>query len=190
MAQGDSIVSIMNIALIELGEDLIVAPTQNTKRAIIMNARYDDVRRATLRSHPWDCARQYVQLAASPTPPPFKYNQSYPLPNDFLRMVDLPDNDMAQWDVVGNNLYTDESAPLNVIYIFDLQDPTRFDPLLVHAIANHLALECAWPITHSQETYDRVAKKFDGKLEAARLVTSQENSPKEWDEDIWLRSRR
>jgi hypothetical protein len=190
MAAGDSIVSICNIALIELGEDPIVDLAQNVKPAILCRARYDDVRRGVLRASLWSCNTAYAQLAASPTPPPFGWSQSYPLPADFLRMIKIWDNSDAKWEVVGRNLYTNEGAPLNVVYGTDLQDPSVMDPLLVQTIGYTLALDLCHPITNSNDIFDRVAKKMEGKLDIGRLTTSQENSPREWDEDVWLRSRR
>ena len=197
MAAGDSPVSICNIALIALGEDPIVSLSDNTKRAILCNARYDDVRRAVLRSQPWNSARKQVQLAASTTSPLFNYDNAYPLPNDFIRMYGL-DTDLEEsiYDIMADpasgklTLYTDEGAPLNVTYIYDLQDCTQMDPLLVHTIGYQLAGELALPLTQSSERAQQVLNVMAAKLQIARMVDSQDNAPREWDTDILLRSRR
>jgi len=190
MALGDSIVSICNIALFALGEDPIVSLEDNTKRAILCNGRYDDVRRAVLRSHPWPCAKVQALLAASATPPLFTFANAYPLPADFIRMVDLPENDEAVWEIQGNALLTDEDAPLQLVYVRDLTDPTLFDPLLVHTIAYALGVELVEPLAQDGSKLQRLAAMLNDKGETARLVASQGDSPREWDEDVLLRSRR
>lgn len=194
MAAGDSTVSICNIALVALGEDLITSLADNTKRAILCNARYQDCRRFSLRSHPWNCNRKQVQLANDPVGPLFTFQNKFPLPGDFIRMLNLPENDMSLWDVMSDGtkmcLFTDAGAPLNMVYGFDLQDPTQFDPLLVHVIAYHLASELAVPLTQNVQRSQQMLTVMEGKLGISRLVGSQENSPREWDEDVLLRSRR
>lgn len=192
MALGDSVVSIGNIALIALGENPVTSifPPDNTKRAIVLSQRYDDVRRFVLRSHPWNCARKQAVLAASATTPPFQWDYAYPLPSDFIRMSEgLPENDRAVWEIVGNQLCTDEAPPLDLDYICDLQDPTLFDPGLVHAVAYAIVAELGLAITGSVAKVAKAQQTLDGKMATARLVGAQDNAPEEWDADIWLRSR-
>jgi len=195
MAAGDSAVSICNIALIALGEDVITSLADNTKRAILCNARYNDVRRAALRGHTWNCNRKQVQLAADPVNPLFTYSYRYRLPGDYMRMYNLPENDMSVWDVFSDGtaqfLFTqDAGAPLDVVYGFDLQDPSQFDPLLVQTIAYMLAVELCIALSQSTDHLKMLEGMLEAKLGISRLVGSQENSPREWDEDVLLRSRR
>lgn len=196
MALGDSIVSICNITMIALGEDLVtnVFPPDPSKRAILCAQRYDDVRRAVLRSHPWECAKKYAQPAAASTAPLFSFDNAFPLPADCLRPLPLVDADGNViddvYEQVGNAILTDASSPINLPYIYDLQDPTQFDPLLVQGIGYALAGELAKPLTQSRIDRDEMLKIFEEKLELARAVSSQINSTREWDVDVLLRSRR
>ena len=146
MAAGDSVVSICNIGLIALGEKPISSLNDPVKTAILCAARYDQIRRAVLRGAPWNCGKKQTLLAASPTAPLFTYRNAFPLPADFVRMFNLPENDQATWEVIGNLLMTDEGAPLQTLYIFDLQDPTQFDPLLTEAIGQAIGAELARPL--------------------------------------------
>lgn len=193
MALGDSVVSMCNIALIALGENPIVSvfPPDNTKRAIVCAQRYDDSRRYVLRSHPWNSAKKQAQLAALQTAPLFGYSNAFALPADFVRMSDegLPENGRSRWRIYGNALYSNESAPLDFPYIYDLQDPTLMDPGLVHAVAYQLAAEVGMVITLSSAKVQNALKILESKQSTARLVGSQDQSPEEWDADIWLRSR-
>lgn len=189
MAAGDSVVGICNIGLIALGVTPIASLNDPSKAAILSNARYDQIRRELLRAHDWNFAKKQAQLAAAATPPLFTYANAYPTPADFIRMSDLPDNEQAIWEVIGNQIMTDEGAPLNAVYISDIQDPTRFDPIFVAGLGLAMAVELCEPITGSDTKIARLEQKIEGKLSAARLAGSQENASREWDVDIWLRRR-
>jgi hypothetical protein len=195
VAAGDSIVSIVNTAMIALGEDPIVSLSDTTKRAILANTRYDPVRRAVLRGFPWPCAKQQANLALSTFKPLVTYDFAYTLPVDCLRFIDLPDNDRALWEVgqdasAGQLLLTNEVAPLAGVYIRDLTDPTRFDSLLVDVLALELAIDLCEPLTQSTSKIQGLTARLEAKRPIAQLTSSDEESSREWDEDIWLRARR
>lgn len=195
MSAGDSATSICNIALIALGEDPIKDLAENNKRAILCNARYDDIRRFILRSHPWNFAKKQANLAADPTPPLFTWQARYAVPADFIRFYNEPEQDMAIWNIMADDtgalfIYCNDTAPLQVIYLYDCQDPTKFDAGFVHALAYQIASELALPLTQNSERAKMGLSMMEGKLAVSRLAGAQENAPREWDEDILLRSRR
>ena len=195
MAQGDSTVGICNRALTgALGQDPIVSvfPPDNTKRAILCSLHYDPVRREVLRSNPWRFARAQVNLAASATAPLFDWTNAYPLPADFIRMYNesSDQNDQPNFQVFGPTIFSNDGPPLGIVYIQDVQDPTRFDALFAKLLALELALVLCKPLTQSDELLAQVEAQVKDARAAAWLATSQEASPREWDEDIWLRARR
>ncbi len=199
MALGDSAIGICNAALLALGEMPIASLTDNSRAALMCGARYDQVRRAVLRMQPWNCAITQATLAAAATAPAFQYDNAYAMPADCLRLWDCPDadDDMMDWQVQsgapfgisGSAILTDYGPPLNILYVRDVQDATQFDALLTETIAAQLAVELALPLTQSAAKLQAAQAALSAKLDAARLVSSQENSPKEWDEDVLLRSR-
>lgn len=189
MAAGDSIVGICNIGLIELGQPPITSLSDPVKAAIYCNARYDQVRREMLRAHPWNSARAQAQLSASTTAPLFKWANAFPLPADFIRMFRMPDNAEARYEIVGPVLMTDETAPLNIEYIFNLTDPTKFDPLFVTALGYAVGAAVAMPLVQKAAERTRLDNLVEAKLSIARLIGSQESSVQEWDDDVLLRSR-
>lgn len=191
MAAGDSSTSICNIALIALGEDPITSLADNTKRAILCNARYDQVRRAVLRGHPWNCARKQAQIAAATVAPLFDWQSRYPLPADFIRFYrESREQDMDIWEVMNGYIYTNTTGALNCLYIYDLQDATMFDSIMVDSIAFQLASELALPLTQNSTRAEAALSALAGKLSIARMAGAQENAPREWDVDVLLRSRR
>ena len=177
MALGDSIVSICNAALVALGEQPITALSDANKRAALCNARYDAVRRDTLRSFPWNCALTMAALAASPTAPIVKYLYAYPLPVDYLRLIDVPDVPQADsYDVMNGAVLCDYDAPLNIIYVRDLQDPTLFDAALSRVLGLALALDICDSLTQDVSKEQRVAAKLDQAMSEARLTGSSISS--------------
>ena len=189
MAAGDSDVSICNAALAELGEDPIISLADNTRRAVLCNLRYSPIRRAVLRAHPWRCARKRVQLAALSTAPLFDYSYAYQKPADYIRAYDLPADDLPRWEVEGDTLVSDITPPLDLLYIYDLQDVSRMDALLVDAIGLALAVALAMPLTQSVDKKASAKQDYEDRLAEAKTISGQEASPAEWDEDIWLRVR-
>jgi hypothetical protein len=194
MAAGDSIVSICNIALIALGEDPIGALTDNNKRARTCNARYDDVRRAVLERFPWNCAKRRAAVPALTAAPAFGWSTAFAMPANFLRVIDLPDFDKPRYemegdDTYGNVLLCDYGAPLNISYVCDLQDPTKFSPSLVHALAYELASEIGMPLVQNLQKVQLMLSIMEGKQSSARVTSSQQGQVDEMDIDVLLRSR-
>lgn len=191
MSAGDSPTSICNIALIALGEDPVGDLNENSKNAILCKARYDDIRRGLLESHPWPFAMRQAQWAEDPVAPLFHWGHRYRVPNDFIRFYGQSQDkyDLATWVIMEGFLYTNDTAPLDVLYIFDQADATRFSPLFVHTLAYEIASQLGITITQNTSRVEVALKIFEGKLSVARFSQSQQRSPTEWDVDVLLRSR-
>lgn len=191
MAIGDSQVGICNSALIALQAQPIAALTDPVKSAILLTQQWDSTRRELLRSHPWRFATTYAALPASATAPPFGYANAFPLPQDCLRVFDCPDLDRSvEWEVVGNQLYTDASSPLNVIYIADIKDVTLFDAGFAAALALDLATNIGLALTGSLDKVQAAQRALSAKAKDAQRISAQEASSREWDIDVWLGVRR
>lgn len=191
MAQGDSAVGICNLALISIGEDPItsVFPPDNSKAAILCNALYDVKRRAALRSHCWGFAKKQARIPAAATPPQFTYANAYPVPADYIRHFDVPEADLLPWEIIDNQIYSDAGPPLDLVYVYNCDDPTRFDPLFVEKLALDLAADLSVPLKQNRATRKDLKQEASDKGADARHIGSQENSPREWEQDAWLRSR-
>jgi hypothetical protein len=189
MAAGDSSVSICNLALIAIGEDPITSLNDARKAAILCQALYDPTRREVLEMQPWKFAKKQAQLAASTTAPLFTYDNAFPLPADFIRMYDEPEEDNPEYEIMGSMMYSNDDSPFDMLYIFDNQDPTMFSPLFVQTLAMALGAKLAQPITQSIDKENEMAGKFQNYLDSAALVNSQQESARELDDDVLLRSR-
>lgn len=189
MASGDSAIKLCNRALSHLGEPPIAALTDASKRAQYCALHYDPVRQAELRRYPWNCAETRAALPANATPPAFGFGSAFPLPADFLRFWNADDPALFGWTIESGQILTDLGAPLNIVYIRDLADVTAMDALLTRVIALELAIALCEPLSQSAAKYQELKDRLAEIAPQAQLVDSQENSPREWDEDVWLRSR-
>jgi hypothetical protein len=189
-------VSIVNRALIKLGEQPILLLTDNVKQARTMAALFDDTRDAEIRAHRWKFAMRRTRLSALAQAPDWGYQLQYELPADFLGLVQV--NEMylrtgmkqrAPWAVEGRRLLTDLAAPLAVRYVARVTDASLFDPLFVDALACRLAMEACEAQTQSDTKFQRVAGMYDQALKLAIRQDSVEAPPDELPDGTWLESR-
>lgn len=118
-------VDICNAALTKLGVSLIVSLSDTSTQGLACNAIYPIARDALLRSHPWNFARVWVNLALLSTTPlqlsikpdphyqsEILYTGAYQLPSDCVRVFRAaPFN--YNFRIVGSQLYTD-APPQNI----------------------------------------------------------------------------
>ena len=182
-----STVEICNIALSNLGDQLITSLTEANARARACNLRFNDTRDAVLRSHPWNCAMSRATLAVSGTPD-WGYTNSFALPTDCLRVLDVEDPD-TEWKIEGRNIVSDGST-IKIRYIAQITDTTLFDSTLVQAIALKLAWEIAETLTGNIDLKREMWQKYQFAMSEARSNDAMEGTPEKIEADEWLLARR
>lgn len=176
-----STVEICNRALQKLGAERITSITEDSVNARACNNAYEAVKVAELEDHYWVFSIKRAQLAADVAAPAFGRGYSYTLPADYLKLAPLdpewvdPDSD---WQVEGKKLLTNDAAPLNIRYVYDVTDPNEMTPLFRESFATRLALELCEEITQSNSKkealdrdYEKIvrrAKKSNGILQVAQ----------------------
>ncbi len=83
----------------------------------------------------------------------------------------------------------DESNPVGVLYIEDVEDPSSFDAILTEALVLRMAAEIAERITNSRTRRELLLVEYDNKVTEARGSDSAESSPMSYVEDTWLTVR-
>lgn len=187
-----SVVEICNRALQKLGAKRIVALTDDSRNARACNVAYGPVRLSLLRAHPWNCAIARASLAAASTAPSWGRAATYPLPSDYVRMIeDYPEDNSndKDWVLEGKNILTDDSSPLYLRYIFDLEDPNVMDSLFREALSSLLAVELCEEITQSNTKKEAVEKGYRGIILEAKRANAFENVSSEPPEDTWITGR-
>lgn len=169
-------VSIANRALLKIGGNPILSFSDESKEAQVISAVYTDIRDATLRLAQWNFATARAALAASLSEPLWGFNVLYPLPSDCLRVIEL-ENLYATYKVEGQNILTDEVAPLNIKYIKRVTDPNQFDSLFIDTFVLFLAAEICYGFTGSSSLAGQTLIEAKAKLKEADLMQSKEDTP-------------
>jgi hypothetical protein len=191
MASSD--VDICNLALQRLGAKPISSLSQDSTAARACSRAYEHSRDSELRAHPWSFARARASLAAESTDPIFGFAKQYPLPSDYLRI--LP-NDAANvnsnqddWQIEGRKILTDDSSPIQLVYLKQVTDTNEFDALFVELLASRIAVEIAEKVTQSNTKKDNAEKRYEAIKSEARKVNAFERPPQVPVDDTWLTAR-
>lgn len=189
------------MALTMLGQQPIAALTDSNNRAVMANERYADVRDAVLRAHPWNCAikRDSLGLRADQAPA-WGYTNTFNLPADFVRLVDIEDptqkysieagNEGDATSDANNLVLLSDASSMNIRYIYQLTAVSEMDHTLKHAIATKLAAELALAITGDNGKESMLLEKYQMLLMQAQWEDSvQHNTTETIHGGLWIESR-
>ena len=180
-----------NAALRRFGDRTITALTDNSPQARACSARFDAVRDALLRAHPWNFAVRRTALAADATAPAWGFANAYTLPADCLRVLRIANDEDAAiaWTVEGRQILTDEGAPLNIRYMTRVEDVTQWDALFAEAFSAALAVEVAAALAESETIVRRLAEQAERTVRAARRSDALEGTADGLPEGSWIDAR-
>ena len=178
-----------NVALALLGESPLASLSDDRKAATVVAPRIALVRDALLRSHPWNFAITRAALAVVAEAPAFGYSYAFALPTDYLRVMQVNDGrthyEIERQGPIRVLLANDSSV--NLRYISRVENPSAWDPLFFEAMAAALALDSCMAILGSDtDAYSRTRSLFVDRLELARSMDGQENTPGEAFDDDFL----
>ncbi len=112
-----SFVEIGSNALRLLGDDPITSLTEDSERARLVNAIYEEVRNEVTRAAMWNCAKDRQVLASLATTPAFGWSYYHQLPSTCLRVIDVLSGDIRiDHEVEGRKIMTDVSS-VNLIFL-------------------------------------------------------------------------
>jgi len=183
-----SVVDICNEAMDLLGAATITSLTENSKEARLCNRRFDTVRDAVLRSHPWNTAVTRAEIARDSTAPAFGFTYQYTMPTDpyCLRVLSFwnsnVDNEVAAYDsqvmykIEGRKILSNEGT-CKITYIGRVTDTEQFDSMLSNTIAHRLAAETAYAITGSTTVAQQMQALYEQRLREARSMDGMEGYP-------------
>jgi len=167
-----SIVEICNSALNQLGASTILSLTENSKNGRICNSRYDTVKDAVLRSHPWNCATKRQILAQDTNTPAWGFVYQYTLPSDCLRVLAIENYD-SDYKIEGRKILSNDEE-INLIYIASISDPNLMDVLLREVIGSALAADIAYAVTANASISRQMEERYLLKLKDARHADASE----------------
>jgi len=189
-------VSIANAALRKLGAGSILLLTDDTQAARVMNGLYDTVLDQELRRYRWKFAMKRSSLPALVDAPAWGYTYQYPVPSDFLALVQIGDfylrsgaKQKGPYALEAGIILTDYAAPLKIRYISRVDNPAMHDPLFDEVFACKLAIEAAETLTQSETKRARAAEEYKFAMSEAVQQDAIEGPPDELPWGSWLDSR-
>lgn len=174
-------VSIANLALQILGVSTkIEALDQDNPNAREINSCFDSLREELLRQFPWNFAKTRVVLPALAAQTAWGNFNQFQLPVDCLRFL-RPTDRQVDWELEASAggapvLVTKDVGPLQIRYIQDVTDPSRFDAEFVQMLAARIAQQCAQPITSSTEKQQIADRAFATAQAKARNANAFERA--------------
>ena len=172
-----SFVEISSNALRLLGDDPITSFSDDTERARLVNAVYEEMRDEVTRAAVWNCCKSRQVLASLSETPAFGWAAYHQLPADCLRVVDVLSGDTRiDHTIEGRRLMTDVSS-VNLIFLKRVTDPNELDVLFISAYTARIAAELALPISGSNTVATAMWAAYDKKVTEARTIDSQEGTP-------------
>lgn len=187
-------VSIANRALTKLGADRILLLSDDSQQARVLNSMFDDVRDAELARNHWKFAIRRTSLPALVDAPAWGYQFQYPLPPDYLAMVQINEiycrtGMRAPWSVESGSILTDFEAPLLLRYVSRVENTGLYHALFVEALACKLAMEACEALTQSSSKKQAATQEYEFALSEARRQDAIENPPDELPGGSWLDAR-
>ena len=189
--------AVCNLALdILLQAPLTNVDTDNTPESRWFVRNYDQVRDAELRKHAWHFAIRRVNVTVDATAPSHgDWLYRYAYPSDCMRILPprydgkfeaYPIPHEVEADSSGNRwLYTNQTTPLELRYIFQITDVTKFDPLFVDALAAKLAMKGAHRFTGKQSMIETASGMYAEAIAEARRANAIEGIPERpYDDDV------
>lgn len=167
-------------------------PDRGSKTAKIAAQWYDDARREALSETDWDFAIKRVQISASPAPA-FGWSASYQLPSDFIRIATIGDEDNPltsdYYKIENGFILCNEDAPLNVRYIYDIEDITKFSPKFLMAFAKKLSSYLAHGLTGSLNMAGGLSEIADDDMASAKTLDAQQTPPRKVQRSRWAAAK-
>ena len=189
-------VDICNRALAKPGADPIMLLTDPSKPAKLLNGMFGIVRDAELRANRWSFAMKRTSLTALVDPPAWGYAYQYPLPPDFIGLVQVNDvyirpgtKETLPWQLEGGLILTNLPAPLKMRYVSQVTNSGLFDALFVEALACKLAFESCETLTQSGQKLEAIGNQYKFAISRAAQVNAIENPPDELPLGSWLETR-
>jgi len=170
----------------------IEPPDKGSKAAKLAAQWYDDARREALSETDWDFALKRVQISASAAPA-FGWSASYQVPSDFIRISTIGDenNPLTSDDFKVENgfILCNEPAPINVRYVYDIEDVTKFSPKFLMAFVKKLSSYISAGITGSLNMSAGLGELADDDMASAKTLDAQQTPPKKVQRSRWAAAK-
>lgn len=177
MATDVSICSNASLMLGGAAINSIDPPDANSDVAAAAANLYPQVRDQLLRDHLWNCAKKRVALAPSASAPEFDYSYKFPLPDDWLRNVQVGEcGDRTDFKLEGTWILSDDN-PLYLVYVYRNTVEATWDSQLVHAMTLAMKHALAYAVTKSTTVREDARQELMQFLKRSRAIDGQDEPP-------------
>lgn len=171
-------VELCNLALLDLGADVIESLSEDSDRARLCRHVYPDVRDEILADLQPHCAVRRSLLAAT-TAPTFEANDglsyAFALPTGCIKPLST-DDEYSAWQIEGNTLLADRT-PVYLRYVYRLEDTTKYPQHVKTALVAYLSARMAYAITKSNSLMEQKYKFYQIARDKALSLEGQEGTP-------------
>lgn len=120
-------------------------------------------------------------------PPAFGFSMKFPLPTDYLRVVNLDDSSI-KYKIEGGYLLCDD-ASVKMLYIAKITDTTKYEPMFDHLLGVMLAHELSYSLVQSASLKLALAQEVQILLRDVRSADAQEGTPDDFEFNTWTEAR-
>lgn len=168
-------VKICSNALLRLGAQTINSLDESIDRAKIASNLWPTVKRKVLRSHDWNCAKKRVVLAPQATKPGFDWSNSFLLPGDWVKNVQVGNiGQPIDYLKEGKTILANVDV-LPLVYISELIDSSEYDNLLTEIMELAMAHAMAYAITKSSSVEQSLFQQLEIASRIARNSDAQDD---------------
>ncbi len=136
MNSKSQICSLASVKYLGAGQ-VIDVDTDKTILARAMAVVYDNVRDSLLREYIWAFATKRLVIPQT-TSPAFGWSSAHVLPLDCMRLNRI-DNYGGTYEIENNLVLSNHVGAMDIVYISNLADITKYTPLFVSLLAAELA---------------------------------------------------
>ncbi len=191
---------LVNKSLTLCGAAPVSSLTADTNNARILNRVYDIARQSILTECRWNFATTRATLtvtAATGTVPWFFTNETivFARPSNALRIFGLSD-DQVEWREQGEYLIADSAistnttSTLEVRYLYDLNDPSKYPPKFTDAFIDKLCSDIAYAIINDAKKGLMFVEKYEKiSLPKAMAENAQTGVQQFMKDDAWELSK-
>lgn len=180
-------------ALESIGVAPILDISDDSPQAKALRRVWDDTLRAFLTDHPWHFAKRRAELAAAVETPAYGFDFYYPVPADFLRLLQIKNLQGFSIEAMSDGsqaIATSSASPIYILYIYNLTDPARLPPHAVEALARWLAYDVVGDLTESGTKKQQAGSDLAVALRNAKRINGMQKQPDPLPQGSFVDSRR
>lgn len=157
---------------------------------------YEGVRQEVLEGFPWVFASKRKAIPLRAEDPDFEWDDAYSLPNDYLSLNFIKEQyiPLSQWNytIEENCIFIDNDGAdtLNIGYVFDQRDVTKFSPSFKFYLAAALAEKVVYKLTGNAGLQNRIVQAKQREQVNAKAKNGKANPPIAFRQSRMLNARR